>query len=308
MSKRVRTTLDDKIEELDSIRNQYAALRKEIKKAESLGRRDKRSAVAELFKSLLENVFGDKYTFDGESFSILLGQDALATDAARVLSDGEKTVVAFCYYVASTYERLSFDDDAQKLFFVIDDPISSLDYHYVYSVAQIVKSLGSRFNISGRNLRFFVLTHNSAFFNILCRNNIVDGRFAMYQGKIEKADQGGVAQYYDHLKDIYSVSHGGDIPHTTGNSIRQVLEAIWHFDAPNYGNLSEYLINSDFPELHGNDFIYLLCNDQSHGASAMDLDPPIDEDGVRRACEAVLRLIKRRFPGQLKVATITLDG
>lgn len=308
MAKKVRKELDEQIQECNSTFDQYKNLNDEIQKEESLSKRDKRGAVAELFAKLLRIMFGEKYVFDKELFSIQFKQSSLDTDAERVMSDGEKTIVAFCFFIASTYELLSYDDDAQRLFFVIDDPISSLDYHFVYSVAQSIKSLGGYFGIESSNLRLLVMTHNSAFFNMLCRNNIVNGRFLMRNGTIEKADKAGVVHYFDHLKDINDALHDGDISHTIGNSIRQVLEAIWHFDAPKTSNLFEYLNSSDCSELDGCEFIFLLCNDQSHGASALEYDLPVDEDGIKRACSAVLQLINRRFPGQLIAAGIEVDN
>ena len=73
-------------------------------------------------------------------------------------------------------------------------------------------------------------------------------------------------------------------------------------------NLFEYLNSSDCSELDGCEFIFLLCNDQSHGASALEYDLPVDEDGIKRACSAVLQLINRRFPGQLIAAGIEVDN
>ena len=216
MAKKVRRELDEQIQERNSTFDQYKSLNDEIQKEEALSKRDKRGAVAELFSKLLRIMFGEKYVFDKELFSIQFKQSSLDTDAERVMSDGEKTIVAFCFFIASTYELLSYDDDAQRLFFVIDDPISSLDYHFVYSVAQSIKSLGGYFGIESSNLRLLVMTHNSAFFNMLCRNNIVNGRFLMRNGTIEKADKSGVVHYFDHLKDINDALHDGDISHTIG--------------------------------------------------------------------------------------------
>jgi len=69
----------------------------------------------------------------------------LKEGASDVLSDGEKSIVAFCLYLAQVHAKIDDEGEYNKLFFVIDDPISSLDFHYVYSVAQIIRNLNQSF-------------------------------------------------------------------------------------------------------------------------------------------------------------------
>lgn len=305
MSKRVRSEHDADIQRRNEIARDFRTLQEEISADEARSKRPKRDAVADMFESLLRRMFGNKYTFDKERFCILFGQNAMQEEAEQILSDGEKSVVAFCFYVASTYELFSDEDDAQRLFFVIDDPISSLDYHCVYNVAQTIKDLGGLFGIQGKNLRFLVMTHNSAFFNMLCRNKIVDASYSLHDGSYQQVKHNGITHYDEHLRDINTVFQGGAITHTTGNSIRQVIEGIWHFDDPTVDNLADYLNQPQCSDLASCDYLYLLCNDQSHGAASAELDPPIDDAGMRRACETVLRHVNQRFPGQLKASEIT---
>lgn len=307
MSRKIRLEQDNAIRQRSDIAKRYSALRAEIQADEAHSRRPKRDAVAETFELLLRRMFGEKYTFDRERFSILFGQNALDTEAEQILSDGEKSVVAFCYYIASTYELFDDEDDRQRIFFIIDDPISSLDYHCVYSVAQTIKNLGTLFGMANKNQRFLVMTHNSAFFNMLCRNKIVEASYALHDGCYKQVKHNGITHYDMHLRDINAVYQGGAATHTTGNSIRQIIEGIWHFDDPTVDNLASYLSMPQCSDLASCDYIYLLCNDESHGAAATELDPPIDEDGMRRACAAVLRHINRRFPGQLKASGIVFD-
>ena len=306
-SKRIRADKDDVIRHRNAIAEQYRALQSEIRADETRSKKPKRDAVAEMFEVLLKRMFGDKYTFDKDRFCILFGQNAMDAEAEQILSDGEKSIVAFCHYVASTFQLFVDEDDAQRLMFVIDDPISSLDYHCVYNVAQTIKGLGALFNIESKNQRFLVMTHNSAFFNMLCRNKIVEASYSLHDGRYEQVRNNGITHYDEHLRDINRVFQGGATTHTTGNSIRQVIEGIWHFDDPTVDNLAEYLNQPQCADLAGCDYLYLLCNDQSHGAAAAELDPPIDEAGMRRACAAVLRHVNNRFPGQLKASEIVFE-
>jgi hypothetical protein len=308
MAKKIRAETDNLIHQQSEIEEKCSTIQSEIQVDEARSRRPKRDAVAGMFETLLRRMFGDKYTFDKEHFRILFGTNMQDSQVGQILSDGEKSIVAFCHYVASTYELFSDEEDVQKLFFVIDDPISSLDYHYVYNVVQTIKSLGDLFEIQSKNQRFLVMTHNCAFFNMLRRNKIVEIGYIMHNGGYEQVKHNGITHYDEHLRDINAVLQGGVITHTIGNSIRQVIEGIWHFDDPTADNLSEYLSTPQCKDLLECDYIYLLCNDLSHGAASAELDLPIDEEGMRRACSAIFSHIKRRFPGQLKASGIAFEG
>lgn len=304
LAKKVRTDNDALVDEVLVLREDYRLLHDEIIRDESQGKRPKRDAVAGLFSKLLKETFGDKYTFDCAQFAIRFRSLVLGDEAEQVLSDGEKTVVAFCYYVASTVELLQREDDTDRLFFVIDDPISSLDYHYVYSVMQIVRDLKGTFNLN--RVRLLVLTHNFAFFNMLARNNVTKVHYVLHHGTMQPCTDQGIAPYTEHLRDLQRVSVGGNPTHTTGNSIRQVIETLWRFDNPAANNLSAYLDTHECADLQSCEYVYSLCQDQSHGASVFDREQPPDEDAVRRACQAVLLHINRRYPGQLRAAGIDL--
>lgn len=87
------------------------------------------------------------------------------TDVFKTLSEGEKTLISFLYFLEvcngemnATAERLISDR-----IIVIDDPISSLSHNYVYDIASLIK----RHILSPKN-RFkqvIILTHNLFFFH-----------------------------------------------------------------------------------------------------------------------------------------------
>lgn len=305
---KVRNECDKIILERTELLEQYKSLDDEIKEAESKGRRPKRQAVANTLESLVHSVFGARYIFNPDDFTISLGDVELGNDVEDIMSDGEKFVLAFCHYVASTWNLLENDDDAKKLFFVIDDPISSLDYHYVYSVVQIIRELNMLFDKSGNlRVRFLLLTHNSAFFNMLARNKIVQDLYTLHGAEISKCDKHYITPYSEHLQDLYDVAIEGSNPtHTTGNSIRQVIETLWRFDNPAEPDLLHYLNAEECRDLRDCEFIYTVCNDQSHGASIFDRDQLPDDEAIRRACLAVLNHLQDRYPGQLVASNLSL--
>lgn len=301
---RCRVDCDDLVCEILETRAEYREQQARVTEKEASGKRSKRDAVADLFEKLLSQVFGDKYSFESTSFSIKLGADELGSEAGMILSEGEKSLVAFCYYVASTYMLLGNEADADRLLFVIDDPISSMDYHHVYEVAQIIRSLGDYLGSGGNaRSRFLLLTHNAAFFNLLAETKIATDLFLMNESGIFPCDRRVIAPYIEHLADLKRVGDGEPPTHTTGNSIRQVLESLMHFEEPAADNLRVYLNEPAQDDLKKVEYIYTLCNDCSHGAALFGQEQPIDPKVIQRACRAVVEHVESKYPGQLKALT-----
>ena len=76
---------------------------------------------------------------------------------AKNMSDGEKTAVAFSYFLAKLNEGPAPLDET---IIVLDDPISSLDENHIYAVHSICE------NRLSKARQLFVLTHNSSFFGL----------------------------------------------------------------------------------------------------------------------------------------------
>ena len=121
----------------------------------------------------------------------------------RTISDGEKSVIAFCYFLAQCHLRVESNEEYKKLFLVFDDPVTSMSYDYIYSIIQCLKLLRIseegeiQFNLQS-NLykpRMLILTHNSYFFNIASTNRLVRKQ-ALYQlapnaqgSRVEESDE-----------------------------------------------------------------------------------------------------------------------
>ncbi len=152
-----------------------------------------RERVAETFALLLKDFFADKYVFDKNKFSIRRGGHEMARGPHRTLSDGEKTAIAFCYFIACIHRKVKSNSDYRKLFLVFDDPVTSMSYDYVFSIAQTLKNLGisdkgeillNPSKIDGTKCRrpdLLILTHSSYFFNLSRTNRVVkeDATFSL---------------------------------------------------------------------------------------------------------------------------------
>ena len=301
------------------------ALRKETKsKASELVTLEKtvpsangRSRVADTFELLLGEFFAGKYVFNKETFTLKRGDYEMSRGPHRTLSDGEKTAIAFCYFVACVHSKVSANSDYEKLFLVFDDPVTSMSHDFVFAIAQTLKNL----NISDRgevslnpglidgNKHFrpelLILTHSSYFFNISLSNKVVErnAAFALLSQKDEhvvtRLDK-YVAPFQAQLKDIYDIVHGGESDHTTANAIRSVLEAIGRFCRPDKsGSLSEFVryLAAD----QGINVKSILINSLCHGTYYEETLPP---DDLRLACEETLLVVEKYAVGQLEILKV----
>lgn len=77
---------------------------------------------------------------------------------ARDLSEGEKTAIAFVYFITKLSEG---DNDIGKLIIVVDDPISSFDSNHLFHAYSYLR------HHCTPALQLFVLTHNFNFFKLV---------------------------------------------------------------------------------------------------------------------------------------------
>lgn len=86
----------------------------------------------------------------------------------KTLSEGEKTMISFLYFLELCKGALNTEEISKKKIVVIDDPISSLSHSYVFNVAQMIKK---QFLNKTPNdcVQIFILTHNLYFFHELIK-------------------------------------------------------------------------------------------------------------------------------------------
>lgn len=271
---------------------------------------DARTRVAETFALLLKRFFGAKYTFDSETFKVLREQKSMARGGNRTLSDGEKAVMAFCYFIAQSHLKVGSNDEYAKLYFVFDDPVTSMSFDYVYAIVQTLKLLrigGAgeiEFNPTSGSPRprILLLTHNNYFYNVASSNGAISktGLFQLSPGATQHSlvsQKGFATPHQQQLKHVYDVSVGNVEPDfMTPNSIRSVVESMWKFCRPdviNFGAFVEFLINECEIELKS-----VLIHDLSHGGKFDD--PPHKADDIVEAAVDAITVVKRFAKGQLE--------
>lgn len=311
MREAFRAKKESALENLKSLEISGKALVDEIAQLKKISG-DKVSArdkVADTFEYLLGFVFGKKYTFDVTRFVVQRNKSDMTRGGDRTLSEGEKSVLGFCYYLAQTHLKVAEVDDYKKLFFIIDDPVSSVSFDYIYSIAQIIKSLRLKdaelcFDSSPvQRPQMLILTHNDYFYNLASANNVVP-KSALFQ----LTDNNGhhtlnqqkqfVAPHVAHMKEVLDVASANKTPnHQTANSIRCVLEGMWRFCKPDLDDLGAFVSfasNTLGIEIKS----MLLLNNLSHGAK-MYSDATFETDIVIAAKE-VLEIVQKLAPGQVK--------
>lgn len=285
----------EKIHESLDLDSKISNLDKNIKEKENQFKIPRKQKVIESINYFLEYFFDKKYEFDEKKFCIKFMDESLFDNATHVLSEGEKGIIAFCYYLATVHTIIETEEDYKRLFFVIDDPISSLDYNFVYRVAHSIRKINKHFDLKSYD-RFIILTHNLEFMNLLLRNNIIDQKFILEKNNIVKWDRRLILPYQSHLLDIINISKGDlDPSHTTPNSIRHVLETICKFEHLDK-NLEKYVTENE--KLNDNSYIYSLIQDLSHGG--LRSQPPITQQDITEACKVVIKFISEKYKGQIE--------
>ncbi|MCB0635464.1 MAG: hypothetical protein KDC54_02540 [Lewinella sp.] len=106
-----------------------------------------------------------------------------------------------------------------------------------------------------------------------------------------------VAPFEQQLEHVYHVANGDDPDHSTGNAIRQVLEAVGRFCRPDKSHdLSNFITFLAGDE----DFLIksILINSLSHGTYYDETPSPED---LKLACEETIAVVKRFAVGQLEL-------
>lgn len=306
---------------------EISEIREEIKSAETnLDELNKsqlsvsvKERVANTFELLINDFFGKKYTFDKNNFILKRDNQEMARGPSRTLSEGEKTVISFCYFIACTHKKISKTSEYENLFFVFDDPITSMSYDFVFSIAQTLKnfciSKDGELSISpadkNKNYKrpnLLIFTHSSYFYNICVSNNVIPKNCAFFlhkngsQHKIS-AHNNYIAPFEQQLREVFEVYEGKAPDHTTGNAIRSVLEAVGRFCHPDKcDNLSNYIIY-----LTGEENFTIksvLINNLSHGTYYEDTPSPED---IKDACADVISIVEKFAKGQIETVKRALN-
>lgn len=226
-------------------------------------------------------------------------------EKAHHLSEGECSLIAFCYFVAK------LEDVATKSsnpIIWIDDPISSLDVNHIFFVFSLINS---RVVKAGQMKQLFVSTHNLDFLKYLKR---LDGaRVKKDTGFfiVERSTSGSrISDMPAYLKEyvtefnylfhqIYKCATADfvsdmelDCYYTFGNNARKFLETFLYYKYPMLEDPKAKLVR-----FFGNDdlaaaFIERISNEYSHLQGVFERgSAPVDVPEMKRAAEFILKKV-----------------
>lgn len=186
--------------ELDQADTAFYSTEKEMRQAEKnisdlqAKLKDERKG-AERVNSLLNHFFGH----DGIKLEAKNGPDEISVKfeitrngkSAYNLSEGECSLIAFCYFIAKLEDP---DSKGKDLIIYIDDPISSLDGNHIFFMFSLIESLIAKpiKNADGSNAyrykQLFISTHNLDFLKYLKRLSIPKKKISAGEGKTKSVD------------------------------------------------------------------------------------------------------------------------
>jgi wobble nucleotide-excising tRNase len=159
----------------------------------------------------------------------------------KSLSEGEKTLISFLYYIVllSGSETAEVDFPLEKTVAVIDDPISSLSHNYVFDIAstlqhEVIKPPHGK----PRARQVIVLTHNLFFLHELLnlgnKSSVLLRVVKNTHTSVEPLDQKDLLNDYDALWQILRDARDGKVPkQAVPNTMRCILEHFLWFTQRN---------------------------------------------------------------------------
>ncbi|QQY36582.1 AAA family ATPase [Campylobacter ureolyticus] len=237
--------------------------------------------------------------------------------ASIILSDGEKTTLAFAYFLAKL--KMNYNENSLKnLVIIIDDPISSLDESRIYATSYLVAKINKE--IINRDLdansedkaQIFVLTHNNIFMSNLirilgkCKYYVLNRNNSTLKFEYKNNAAGYFDTFYMNLfKEIYSfameeiLNDDEDKALNYGNKIRMLFESfmkvnfISKFIRDEYRNqvtFSSNIIKEIINEIKHYNKNYIFCGDVFSDEDNNDNFCVIqDEDDLYKKLDSVVK-------------------
>lgn len=209
-------------------------------------------------------------THDNEKQEYIIAREGENKPSFKTLSEGEKTLISFLYFLQLCQGKKEKDEAILDKIIVIDDPISSLSFNYVYEIAQLIKHT---FFKNALYKQIFIFTHNLYFYheifiiinNESTKNNIASFRIFKNQNNFScisslKRDEilNDYQAYWQILKEYkQEKTHKAIIP----NTMRNILENFIGFV---YAKKLSDIINGHFANDIQYKALYRYISRESH--------------------------------------------
>ncbi len=252
---------------------------------------------------------------------------------AKNLSEGERSLIAFCYFIAQMADELD-GPNAGRMVIFIDDPISSLDSSHIFFMYSLIDTVIAAPKKYGQ---LFISTHNLEFLKFLKRlklpGNVNNKNVQHYV--VEKLRKGDdeykceIKMMPDYLRDyvteynflfqqVYDVARpiSGKKEekykniysqyYNVGNNMRKFLECYLFYrfpdsDEPTVDHLDDLFEGNERSEVNR------VINEYSHLAWAERGLKVIDVPEIETAAKLILKAIKTKDPDHFKVLCKSVD-
>lgn len=214
-----------KANEITNTNQNISALRKQTANIDE--------AIDNINNALIEiGVVGFSVVKYGENLYKVARTDA-DSDAFHSLSEGEKTVISFLYFIELCKGEKTAESSPKKKVVVIDDPISSLSHLYMFNIAQLIKV---KFFNSEAYDQVIVFTHSLYFFYELTHTNKDKRKKTQNLYRIIKNSNGSsiVSMKYEEIQNDYQtywsmIKDESTPPALIANCMRNIIEYFFNF-------------------------------------------------------------------------------
>lgn len=230
------------------------------------------------------------------------------------ISEGEKTMIALCYFLASSIKYLNSITSFDNGVFIIDDPVNSTGYSYFFGICNLIKHFHEtiRKNIWNENtdegksnIQKIILTHNSQFFNVMSGNIFKDKAeyFMLETEKFSAIGKNQLKSEFDNALINIKKAVTVDPNLSIGNDLRRFFETVRHFyGIRDFNALALKQIFPDFEE-HKHAIFYTVINYYSHGNPEAHTDP-LPTNFAQFKEDFVELISKSQFKDKWQVITI----
>lgn len=213
-------------------------------------------------------------------------------DVFKTLSEGEKMVISFLYFIELCKGESTVKNASNKKIVVIDDPVSSLSHIYVFNIGRLIHN---EFLRTKKYEQIFVLTHSLYFFYEL--TNINHDKREETQ-KLFRICKNTESSYFENMKyeEIqndyqaywYIIKDEKQAPALIANCMRNVIEYFF-----NFVEKRDFAAVFDKPELRETSYMafnrYMNRESHSKGQNIFDIKE-FDYNSFREAFRKVFEV------------------
>lgn len=162
-----------------------------------------------------------------------LKRDNTDEDVFKTLSEGEKMVISFLYFIELCKGEHNAENIPTNKIVVIDDPISSLSHIFVFNIGRLIHN---EFLRTDKYNQIFILTHSLYFFYELTNTNHEARKKTQKLFRICKNSEGSYFEemHYEEIQNDYQaywniIKDKKQPPALIANCMRNIIEYFFNF-------------------------------------------------------------------------------